>query len=146
MVTESGPGRQKRDGASRPVQQQDRTARAVPLQRTEPRNPLYFLLLLVGVVFVMTALAYAIIPVLEDKAASAGSPAPPSALREALRRDGWRWLLYEVAALIVVGIASMMLDRYRSLAHASDPGRQGEPPRSGGGLRAKRIAVACSAR
>lgn len=81
---------------------------------TEPHNPLYLLLLLIGVVFVVTALAYAIIPVLEQKAVDAGQPPPPSEFRDALRRDGWRWLLWEVAALIVVGIASMMLDRYRS--------------------------------
>src|SRR4051794_18614255 len=88
---------------------------------SEPRNPLYFLLLLVGVVFVITALAYAVIPVLEEKAIEAGQPPPPSAWRDTLRRDGWRWLLYEVGVLIVVGIASMMLDRYRSLRSQKSP-------------------------
>jgi len=97
---------------------------------TEPRNPLYFLLLLVGVVFVITALAYAVIPVLEQKATEAGQPPPPSEFRDALRRDGWRWLLYEVGILIVVGIASMMLDRYRSLQ--TQQGREEPtPPDSG---------------
>jgi hypothetical protein len=94
------------------------------MAQTEPRNPLYLLLLLVGVVFVVTALAYAVVPVLEQKAAEAGNPPSPSPLRDALRRDGWRWLLYEVAALIVVGIASMMLDRYRSMR----PPPGSEPP------------------
>ncbi len=87
----------------------------------EPRNPLYFLLLLVGVLFVITALAYAIVPVLEQKAVEAGEPPPPSEFRDALRQDGWRWLLGEVGVLIVVGIASMMLDRYRSLRGAPSP-------------------------
>jgi hypothetical protein len=81
----------------------------------EPRNPLYLLLLLVGVVFVVTALAYAILPILEQKAVEAGEPPPPSAFRDALRADGWRWLLYEVTVLIVVALASMVLDRLRSL-------------------------------
>src|SRR5262245_59043476 len=76
----------------------------------EPRNPLYLLLLLAGLVFVVTALAYTFIPVLEQKATDAGQPPPPSEFRDALRRDGWRWLLYEVAVMIVLGVASMVLD------------------------------------
>jgi hypothetical protein len=95
---------------------------------TEPRNPLYFLLLLVGVVFVATALAYAVIPVLEQKLAEAGNPPPPSEFRDALRRDGGRWLLYEVGALIVVAIASMMLDRHRSLRAPSQAKTPPERP------------------
>jgi len=38
---------------------------------TEPRNPFYLLLLLVSVLFVVTALAYGVVPVLEEKAAEA---------------------------------------------------------------------------
>jgi uncharacterized membrane protein len=82
---------------------------------TEPRNPLYLLLLFVSLVFVVTALAYAVVPVLEQKAIDAGELPPPSPFRDALRTDGGRWLLYEVAAIIVLSIASMALDRLRSL-------------------------------
>jgi hypothetical protein len=82
---------------------------------TEPRNPFYLLLLLAGLVFVLTALAYAVVPVLEQKAIEAGNPPPPSAFRDALRTNGWRWLLYEVAVLLALGLASMGLDRLRSL-------------------------------
>jgi hypothetical protein len=82
---------------------------------SEPRNPLYLLLLLASLLFVLTALAYAVVPVLEQKAAEAGQPPPPSEFRDALRADGWRWLLAEVALMIVVGIASMVLDRLRAL-------------------------------
>jgi hypothetical protein len=81
----------------------------------EPRNPLYFLLLLASLLFVCTALAYAFIPLLEQKAAEAGVPPPPSAFRDALRDDGWRWLLCEVAVLTVLALAGMGLDRLRSL-------------------------------
>jgi hypothetical protein len=81
----------------------------------EPRNPLYFLLLLAGVLFVVTALAYGFVPVLEEKAAEAGQPAPPSEFRDALRADGWKWLLGEVAALTVLAVASMTVDRLRAL-------------------------------
>lgn len=82
---------------------------------TEPRNPLYLLLLLASLLFVVTALAYAVVPVLEQKAADAGEPPPPSAFRDALRKDGWRWLLYEVGAVVVLSIASMTVDRLRTL-------------------------------
>lgn len=79
----------------------------------EPRNPLYLLLLVIGVLFIITALAYAVVPVLEQRARDLGQPVPPSPFRDALRRDGWRWVLYEVAALVAVGLLSMALDRYR---------------------------------
>ena len=79
----------------------------------EKRNPLYLLLLLASLLFVLTALAYALIPTLEEKAVEAGSPPPPSALRDALRHDGWKWLLYEVAAVIIIGLASMWEDSRR---------------------------------
>ena len=81
----------------------------------EPRNPFYFLLLLACLLFVVTALAYAVIPIVEQKAREKGEPPPPSAFRDALREDGWRWLLYEVGAVVVLSVASMSVDRLRSL-------------------------------
>jgi hypothetical protein len=86
-----------------------------PSPSGEPRNPLYLLLLVVGLLFVCTALAYALIPVLEQKAIDAGNAPPPSAWRVALRANGWRWLLYELTVLILVGFASMFWDHLRSL-------------------------------
>ncbi len=94
--------------------------------RPEPRNPLYLLLLLAGLVFVVTALAYALVPTLEQKAVAAGQPPPPSAFRAALRQDGWRWLLWEVGVLIVLGVACMVVDRLRSLQ--KHPRRDTIPP------------------
>jgi hypothetical protein len=82
---------------------------------SEPRNPLYLLLLLASLLFVVTALGYALVPILEQKAADAGQPAPPSEFRAALRADGWRWLLWEVGAIVVLALASMSLDRLRAL-------------------------------
>ena len=49
------------------------------------------------------------------RALMAGQPPPPSAFRDALRQDGWRWLLVELAAMVVFGLASMGLDRLRRL-------------------------------
>jgi hypothetical protein len=82
---------------------------------TEPRNPFYLLLLVVSLVFVITALAYAVVPTLEDKAKQAGEIPPPSPFRDQLRHDGWRWLLVEVTAMVVLGLLSMGLDRLRRL-------------------------------
>jgi len=81
----------------------------------EPRNPFYLLLLLASFLFVVTALAYAVVPTLEEKAKEAGQFPPPSPLRDALREDGWKWLLVEVAVMVVLGLASMGLDRLRRL-------------------------------
>lgn len=90
--------------------------------KPEPHNPFYLLLLIAGLVFVATALAYAILPVLEQNAIDAGNPPPPSAFREALRQDGWRWLLYEVGAIVVLSLASMWLDRRRTLQNEQSHG------------------------
>jgi predicted lysophospholipase L1 biosynthesis ABC-type transport system permease subunit len=79
----------------------------------DPPNPLYPALLLASGVFVVTALVYAVVPVLEQKALDAGQVPPPSPFRDALRTDGWKWLLWELAVMIVLGLASMGLDRWR---------------------------------
>jgi len=81
--------------------------------KSEPRNPFYVLLIVVSFGFVLTALAYALVPTLEQKAIEAGSRPPPSPLRDSLRSDGWLWLLYEGAAIVVLSLLSMGLDRWR---------------------------------
>ena len=82
---------------------------------SEPRNPLYILLLIAGVVFAVTALAVAVVPVLEEKVLEAGQAPPPSPFRDALRTDGWIWLLVEVAVVAVLAVGCMVWDRLRSL-------------------------------
>jgi hypothetical protein len=81
--------------------------------KAELRNPFYILLIVVGFAFVLTALAYAVVPVLEQKAREAGNAPPPSPFRESLREDGWLWLLYQGGAIIVLAALSMGLDRWR---------------------------------
>jgi hypothetical protein len=81
----------------------------------EPRNPFYFLLLVSSLLFVVTALAYGLVPLLMQKTAEMGRPASPSPFRRLLVADGWKWLLYEVAAMAFFAILSMGLDRLRSL-------------------------------
>lgn len=87
---------------------------------SEPRNPFYFLLLIAGLVFIVTVLAYAVIPVLEEKARDAGTNPPPSLFRDALKTDGWKWVLVEVAVLVILGLLSMALDRYRRWKSETD--------------------------
>jgi hypothetical protein len=84
-------------------------------QPAEPRNPFYFLLLFASLAFVITALAYAIIPTIEEKARAAGATVPPSAWRQSLSNDGHLWLLCEVGFMILFGLLSMALDRLRRL-------------------------------
>jgi hypothetical protein len=99
------------------------------MTKPEPRNPWYFLLLLASLLFVITALAYALIPVLEQKAREAGEIPPPSPFRDALRREGWVWLLWEVGAVIVCGLASMIHDHVR-LRRLQKPSPEGTMPSS----------------
>jgi hypothetical protein len=101
------------------------------MQTSEPRNPFYLVLLLTSVLFTATALAYALVPSLEEKAIEAGQAPPQSAFREALRTDGWQWLLYEVGAMIVFGVLSMGLDRLRSLKKERAEAREEGPYRTG---------------
>ena len=84
----------------------------------EPRNPLYLLLLLAGLVFALTAVAIAFVPELEQKAIDAGNPPPPSEFRDALRASGWKWLVYELVVVVVLAIASMAWDSRRTLQNA----------------------------
>ncbi len=93
------------------------------MRSSEPHNPFYLLLLLASVLFAATALAYALVPSLEEKAVEAGQVPPQSAFRDALRADGWQWLLYEVAAMILFGVLSMGLDRLRSLKKEREAGK-----------------------
>jgi hypothetical protein len=97
----------------------------------EPRNPFYFLLLAVSALFVATALAYGIFPVLDENAFSVGQKTPPSAFRRAIRTQGPLWLIYELSAMTVAVILSLGLDWLRSSkdqASAPDVSSTEEPP------------------
>lgn len=80
---------------------------------TEPRNPLYLALLVVSLLFVLTALAYAIIPTLQERAVEAGAIVPESAFRDSLKKNGGKWLLWQLGGMFVLGLASMWVDRQR---------------------------------
>jgi hypothetical protein len=85
------------------------------MTQTKPErwNPFYFFLILTSIAFVVTALAYAFVPILEQKAHEAGQSPPPSPLRDSLRHDGWLWLLCEGGAIVLLALLSMGLDRLR---------------------------------
>jgi len=93
------------------------------MSQPDPRNPFYILLLLASLLFVITALAIAVVPMLEDKARQAGQDVPPSDFRQALRSsEGLWWLAYEVAAIVAFALLSMGLDRLRSLKKTQPEG------------------------
>ena len=78
-----------------------------------PRNWFYVRLNGASLLFVVTALAYAVLPLLEEKAAEAGQPVTSSPVRSALREHGWWWLLVEAGLVGLFALASMGLDRWR---------------------------------
>lgn len=78
----------------------------MPSEMREPRNPFFDLLIPVSVIFVMTVLAYSLLP----------WHTLPSWFQE----NGWKFLLGEVGLIIVLGLASMVLDRVRTLRRARE--------------------------
>jgi hypothetical protein len=85
------------------------------MSQREPRNPFYLLFLIASLSFVITALAYGVVPVLEEKAKAAGQQLPSSAVRDSLREDGAKWFLCELGAMALFAFLSMGLDRMRIL-------------------------------
>ena len=81
----------------------------------EPHNPFYFLLLAASILFVATALAYGVVPLLEEQMQASGQATPHSPFGEALRTNGHWWLMVEVAAMALFALLSMGLDRLRTL-------------------------------
>ena len=103
------------------------------MSQSEPRNPFYVLLMLVSLLFVVTALAVALVPVLEDKAGkrAARRPRPPSA-RPCVTTAG-TGCSTRSPCMVLLGILSMDLDRLRTLQKAALGGhnstvRKFEPP------------------
>jgi len=81
--------------------------------QTERWNPFYLLLIVTSFAFVLTALAYVFVPILEQKAGEAGQAPPHSPIRDSLRHDGWLWLLCEGGAIVLLSVLSMAVDRLR---------------------------------
>lgn len=71
-----------------------------PPATSKPINPFYGLLLVCSVAFVLTGLVLALVPWPE--------------LPAWLQKHGWKVLLGEMALVMVTGLASMALDRWRS--------------------------------
>jgi type II secretory pathway component PulF len=93
----------------------------------EPRNFFYPLLLIFGVLFVVTALAVALVPYLEERARDAGAEVPPSPFRDMLRADGWRLLLFEAIAIALLAVCAMCLDRLRRYRRDHQQAGGGKP-------------------
>lgn len=96
--------------------------KSLSMSSAEPRNPFYLLLLITSVLFVVTALGVAVLPVLMEKAEQAGGDVPAEGFHQTLKREGVWWLLYEVGAIGVFAVLSMVLDRLRSLKKERETG------------------------
>jgi heme/copper-type cytochrome/quinol oxidase subunit 2 len=83
--------------------------------KSELRNPFYLLLLLVGLLFVITLLAVIMVPILMDRAQAAGADVPKEGFHQIIKRDGIWWVVAEVVVLVILSLASMGLDRLRTL-------------------------------
>ena len=87
------------------------------VSRKQDLNPFYSLVVLVGIAFVVTALAYVVSLVrLQPPAgtiASAG-PLPSSPVMRFIERRGESLMLWEAAALTTAALLAMGLDRWRS--------------------------------
>ncbi len=102
------------------------------MSQTEPRNPFYILLLISSLVFVATALAYGVVPILVENGRQTGQAPVPLPFSDALRANGWKWLLGELGAMILFAVLSMGLDRLRSLkkqraVHTIPPSHESDP-------------------
>ncbi len=81
----------------------------------EPTNPFYVLVVILGVVFLITACGYGTMTyrAIAPNAPRDGAPHP---WMDFLDRNGMQLLGGELAALAAVTFGAMWLDRYRSLA------------------------------
>lgn len=83
--------------------------------RKPPANPFYFLLVLVGVAFALTATAYLVMtyqrlsPVAPQQVSESGR-----GLLDFMDRHGFATMMWEVGLLAILTFAAMATDSYRS--------------------------------
>ncbi len=78
-------------------------------------NPFYAMVVLVGVVFLVTAMSYVMALVrLENQPAATTVPARVNPAMQFLEQRGGSLLLWEAGVLTVIAVLAMALDRWRS--------------------------------
>jgi hypothetical protein len=87
----------------------------------EPVNPFYFLLVVLGVVFLVTATAYYVMAVRAMRPAAGGGPPATHPLTDLLDRRGMEILVWELVSLAAATFAAMWLDRFRALRRPPEP-------------------------
>ena len=85
----------------------------------EPFNPFYVLLVLLGVVFLLTACAYSVMAFLANNPRAAGELGD-HVLTDFLDRHGVELMAWELGLLAVASCAAMGLDRFRSMRRQRD--------------------------
>lgn len=85
----------------------------MPVAKKEAFNPFYFFLVLVGVVFLLTACSYGVMAFKKrDYQEAAASAAAGSGLTEFMDEHGMTLLLVELAVLAVATFGAMATDRH----------------------------------
>lgn len=93
-------------------------------KRSQPANPFYVLVVLVGILFTLTACSYGVMAFRRMQASAADQP--ESGLLVLLEERGMQIMAVEVALLAVVSIAAMGSDRYWT-ARSKTPAAKTKP-------------------
>ena len=95
--------------------------------RKEPINPFYIILIVVGVVFVITACAFTLLLLQQNRTTSSGAFSGSSPLMQFLRDRGMLLMGVEVIALGLASAGAMWLDSWRSRHDLATANRGSRP-------------------
>jgi uncharacterized protein YggT (Ycf19 family) len=79
----------------------------------EPTNPFYIVLVIVGVIFIVTASAFTLLLIQQNRTTASALLDPSSPLLVFVRRQGMSLMGLEVAVLGVASVCAMWLDSHR---------------------------------
>ena len=96
-------------------------------KRKEPLNPFYVALVVVGVAFVVTACAFTLLLLQQNRTTAASEFFTSNPLMRLVRDRGMTVIAIEVAVLAVASFAAMWLDSYRTRRELSQSHRPSDP-------------------
>ena len=83
-------------------------------KRKEPLNPFYVILVIIGVAFVVTACAFTLLLLQQNRTTAAGEFFTSNPLMRLVRDRGMTIMAMEVALLGIASLGAMWLDSHRS--------------------------------
>ena len=99
--------------------------------RKEPINPFYIILVVVGVVFVVTACAFTLLLLAQNRTTTSGAFSGSSPLMEFLREHGMMLMAAEIVVLGLASAGAMWLDSRRSRHDLANVNRSSRPDAEG---------------